>query len=379
MRTPILRPSQGAQQGDVERRVAALEQALGRVSAPVQQTSQTSTKVIKQTTHGLAVGNVVRHNGTAWVKAQADTAANAVVGGIVLAVLSPSLFVLATAGYVAGLSGLTAGSVHYLSAATAGAVTTTAPTIAVPVVLASATSDGVLMSGWPASTASSLSFQNTSRHTGTDGSFSIPGGVTKIRAVLIGASGGGGSGYPNTAVTLGYVASSSGGSPTTALKQNAGGGGGGGGACVVYDLDVAGLSTLTITLGTAGTGGAATGYAGTAGSATTVTGTDISLVADGGGGGGYAGNTYTPGNGGTGGFGSYAGPGARVSLTAISAGASGDYGYVVTYTGTVPRSGGCGGLCGGWGNNSGGTSGGAGGDPGSAGGNGQAGAVFLYY
>jgi hypothetical protein len=130
----------------IEGRLAALEERIRRLptSAPTQQ-STASTLMVKQTTHGFAVKDVIRHNGTSWTKSQADTASNAVVGGIVVAVLSPDVFVMATAGYVAGLSGLTAGSVHYLSAATAGALTTTAPGTAVPVLLADSTTTGVIM------------------------------------------------------------------------------------------------------------------------------------------------------------------------------------------------------------------------------------------
>ena len=98
----------------------------------------------RQAAHGLAVGNVVRHDGTEWVKSQADTAANAVVGGVVVVKISADEFVLATSGYVAGLTGLTAGSVHYLDAATAGDLTTTAPSIAVPIIHADSATSGVL-------------------------------------------------------------------------------------------------------------------------------------------------------------------------------------------------------------------------------------------
>jgi hypothetical protein len=144
-RKPSLKPSTASREELLERRVSDLERMLRRL--PVRSVSsgadQTAT-MVQQTTHGLAVGSVIRHNGTSWTNSQADTAANAVVGGIVISVLSPDVFVMATAGYVAGLSGLTAGSVHYLSAATAGAVTTTAPFIAVPIILADSAASGVL-------------------------------------------------------------------------------------------------------------------------------------------------------------------------------------------------------------------------------------------
>ncbi len=103
---------------------------------------------VSQASHGLSVNNVIRHNGTIWIKSQADTAANAVVGGIVIAVISTGVFVMASAGYVSGLSGLTAGSVHYLDAATAGALTTTAPSIQCPIIHADTATSGTLLSMW---------------------------------------------------------------------------------------------------------------------------------------------------------------------------------------------------------------------------------------
>lgn len=149
MRTPNLKPSSVNREADLERRVAALERLLLKTSAGTTDTkSAGSTKLISQTAHGLAVGNVVRHNGTSWVKSKADAAANAVVGGIVSYVISADVFILATAGYVSGLSGLTAGSVHYLSSATAGALTTTAPTsLVIPVISPDSATSGVLVFG----------------------------------------------------------------------------------------------------------------------------------------------------------------------------------------------------------------------------------------
>ena len=58
--------------------------------------AQYTSNMVTQAGHLLAVGNVIRPNGTAWVKSQADTAANSAVGGIIIAVLSPGVFVMAT-------------------------------------------------------------------------------------------------------------------------------------------------------------------------------------------------------------------------------------------------------------------------------------------
>lgn len=107
---------------------------------------QATTVLITQTAHGLAVGDVVRFNGTDYVKAKADTEENAEVVGIVSAAPSANSFVLTTHGKVTGLSGLTAGTVYFLSQSTAGLLTSTEPTtsgyISKPVLIAYSTTAG---------------------------------------------------------------------------------------------------------------------------------------------------------------------------------------------------------------------------------------------
>lgn len=89
-----------------------------------------TTRSIAQASHGFAVGEIVRLNGTSYTKAQADAAANAEAAGMVSAVVDANNFTLTTGGYVSGLSGLTAGEIYFLSTATPGAMTTTDPTVA---------------------------------------------------------------------------------------------------------------------------------------------------------------------------------------------------------------------------------------------------------
>jgi hypothetical protein len=105
-----------------------------------------TTSSIAQTGHGLAVGNFVRYNGTAYVKAQADSAINAEVIGLVTAVADANNFTLNTEGAVTGLSGLTAGTTYFLSPSTAGAMTATEPTtygqVSKPVFVATSTTAG---------------------------------------------------------------------------------------------------------------------------------------------------------------------------------------------------------------------------------------------
>jgi hypothetical protein len=133
-----------ARLADLESLVGALP---GRFNGP---RLGPSYRYVNKTAHGFAIGTVVRPDATTWGKSQADTAANAIVAGIVVSVPHANAFVVAFPGtYVRGLTSLTAGAVHFLDATTAGALTTTAPAIAVPILLANTTTSGVVMSAWP--------------------------------------------------------------------------------------------------------------------------------------------------------------------------------------------------------------------------------------
>ena len=88
----------------------------------------TTKRNVAQASHGLAVGDVVRHNGTIYVKAQANSVDNAEAIGTVSAVADANNFTLTTGGYVTGLSGLTAGTVYFLDDDTPGLLTATVPT-----------------------------------------------------------------------------------------------------------------------------------------------------------------------------------------------------------------------------------------------------------
>ena len=90
--------------------------------------SDAVTKSISQSSHGFAVGNILRFNGTDYVKAKADTLANSEVVGMVKTVTDGDNFILLVEGYISGLSSLTSGTLYYLSDATAGIMTSTAPT-----------------------------------------------------------------------------------------------------------------------------------------------------------------------------------------------------------------------------------------------------------
>lgn len=95
------------------------------------------TQSVGQTAHGFAVGNVIRSNGTAdqYTKAQADSAADAEVIGIVSTVIDANNFIYTTEGIItSGVPTNTAGTVYFLDPSTAGALTSTKPTTAGQVV-----------------------------------------------------------------------------------------------------------------------------------------------------------------------------------------------------------------------------------------------------
>ena len=93
-----------------------------------------STSDITQSSHGLAVKDAVRHNGSAWVKAQAN-ATTTLALGIVTAVADSNTFTVAQSGrFELSSHGLTVGQWYYLSAAAAGGLVSTEPAISQPIV-----------------------------------------------------------------------------------------------------------------------------------------------------------------------------------------------------------------------------------------------------
>ena len=97
-----------------------------------------------QTSHGLAVGDVVRYASGLWVKAQADTEANSEAIAIVSAVADVNNFTVCYHGRITGLTGLTADCAYFLSDVTAGGVTDTSPTISKPIFYSTSTTEAVV-------------------------------------------------------------------------------------------------------------------------------------------------------------------------------------------------------------------------------------------
>ncbi len=100
-------------------------------------------------TSGFSVGDVVRKTTTSYDKAQADSASNAEVVGIIGEILSSTEMVIYTGGYISGYSSLSVGDVYYLSELTAGAITINEPAdpgeISKPCLIAISSSEGMVI------------------------------------------------------------------------------------------------------------------------------------------------------------------------------------------------------------------------------------------
>lgn len=97
---------------------------------------------VQQAAHGLTVGDVVRFDGTEYVQATADTAANSEAVGVVTATETDA-FAYQTAGVVSTLSGLTPGELYYLQ--DNGSLGTSSGTVEKPILIATSSTSAVLI------------------------------------------------------------------------------------------------------------------------------------------------------------------------------------------------------------------------------------------
>jgi len=93
-----------------------------------------STTEVTQTNHGLAVKDAIRHNGTAWVKAQANTGDSLALGVVVVRGDANTFTVAQSGRFEITSHGLTVGQWYYLDASTAGSLTAAEPSISQPLV-----------------------------------------------------------------------------------------------------------------------------------------------------------------------------------------------------------------------------------------------------
>ena len=105
------------------------------------------TLAVNQATHGFSVNDWVYHNGTIYALADASAAGTAESVGVVSAVAGADDFTIQFGGRITGLSGLTAGALHYISE-TAGAITNVIPVtvgaVEKPVLIADSTTSGFI-------------------------------------------------------------------------------------------------------------------------------------------------------------------------------------------------------------------------------------------
>lgn len=138
-----------AQESTSARTVVVGDQIAATITAKTLSDSESTVEtIITQASHGFVAGDVLGFNGTNYVKAQANSAANAEVVGICSGSVTANTFRLVTNGKISGLSSLTAGYVYFLSPTTAGGLTATEPTainqVSKPLLLADSTTTGYL-------------------------------------------------------------------------------------------------------------------------------------------------------------------------------------------------------------------------------------------
>lgn len=104
-----------------------------------------------QVAHGFAKGDILRYNGTDFIKALADTSENARMVGMVSEIITANTFKLMVSGYVSGLSlglGLVAGTTYYLSDTVAGGLIAVPGTIPKPCAQTITTTSLIFVNGF---------------------------------------------------------------------------------------------------------------------------------------------------------------------------------------------------------------------------------------
>ena len=113
--------------------------------------SSGASLTVTQALHGYSLCEVLKFNGTSYVRAQADIQANVGIW-LITKIIDVNTFVISTNGYFENLTGGTADTTDYLSDTVAGGLTSTPPAISQPIIYwTSATTGWVL--GYPSSEA----------------------------------------------------------------------------------------------------------------------------------------------------------------------------------------------------------------------------------
>ena len=101
---------------------------------------------VNQTSHGFSVGNLIRLDGSNYVKALATSNEKQETVGMVAGITDDDNFSFALPGqYVTGLTGLTAGETYFLDDSISGNVVIREPSLSKPVFVASSTTAGVFV------------------------------------------------------------------------------------------------------------------------------------------------------------------------------------------------------------------------------------------
>lgn len=153
-------------------------------------------------------------------------------------------------------------------------------------------------------------------------SWEVPAGVTSIDVIVVGGGGGGGAGRYGGEINP----------PTTCFGGGGGGGGGSGYKTEENSVSVTPGQTLTITVGSGGSGGGSGGTAGSSGGASSITGDGVSVSANGGSGGGSGSKGVDGGTGGAGGHNGSAGSNGGVGNCCALLGGAGGSGGAAIYS-----------------------------------------------
>ena len=140
--------------------------------------SSTQTIVVNQPLHGFVVGDLVRFDGTNYLKAQADTPENAEVVGIIYQVINSDNFVYLTEGEITGLSGLNPGAIYFLDLYTPGSYSTSETnvvgTVSKPVLVAVSTTNA-FFHNWRGIIVENIPNGGASGYSGYSGTSGISG------------------------------------------------------------------------------------------------------------------------------------------------------------------------------------------------------------
>lgn len=114
--------------------------------------SSGASLTVTQALHGYSLCEVLKYNGTSYVRAQSDVQSNVGIW-LITKIIDVNTFVISSNGYFSGLTGGTTDTTGFLSSTTPGGLVTTTPAISQPIIYwTSATTGWVL--GYPSSKAS---------------------------------------------------------------------------------------------------------------------------------------------------------------------------------------------------------------------------------